>query len=150
MGAKLSSWVAANPLASKAMSHLPAAAEDFLMGRVADVGESIATTAIFAVQNGDQSIGQILSNFPAAVVANFAEEIVIDMLPFGKGGPSTYTEARLNSLALMKTTVEQRIVELEKSDLEPAKKKKLMDPLLKSRALIDRAYDKRKELRRMS
>lgn len=60
------------------MAKLPNILSEFIGGRIADVGESVANGVEMAIRTGD--LGEIIRTFPIALGTNMAEEMIVDIV----------------------------------------------------------------------
>lgn len=128
-GSGLSHWAMTRPLIAKTFGSLPTifskvmgkkigkfAADKgtaFVGARMADLGESVANSAAMAVQTGN--VWDALKTFPAAVLANFVEEIAIDWLP-GQGTHKLgFNHHRMHQLKNIENGINKRISAVQQS-----------------------------------
>jgi hypothetical protein len=104
-GGTLSQWFARNPLFGKMIASLPARAQFFIQGRVADIGESLANAVELGVRTGD--IWNTVKGFPVALMANMFEEVLID-LPGLKGGKASLEIGYMHKINQMQRAVEKK------------------------------------------
>lgn len=76
-GTSLSAWAMKQPIVAAVINRLPSALQAFTAGRISDIGESISNSVEVAIREGNP--WEAIKAFPAALIANMIEEIIIDL-----------------------------------------------------------------------
>ncbi len=141
-GQMLTRLATKSPMVKKALAYLPGAVERFVEGRIADVGESLANSVHLAIRTADP--WTTLKAFPAAILANFAEEIAIDLLPFSKGaGAGRFATQRLWQARQGVQAIDEKIEQVKNSTMSRDKKNKEIKNLKSKRKILKDTTDKR-------
>lgn len=136
-GTSFASFVAKSPVMAGLFKHMPAAVAEFTRGRVADIGESIVNSAEYAVSTGDP--WGAIKAFPAALIANMIEEMIIDLPGMGGGftrkGRLGLKQAALGDLENIRLGLQEKLTFASEKD---------KPKLRKALSRIVQARDKRK------
>ncbi|MHA2371358.1 MAG: hypothetical protein ACXADX_21295, partial [Candidatus Hodarchaeales archaeon] len=135
-GDVLTKWAAKNPMFVNMVSRMPARAQSFAMGRIADIGESIADSVSYAIRT--KNPWDAIKSFPVALAENWVEEMIVD-LP-GLIGPSkVLAQGQLFQLRKMSDSIGNDIVNLQAAGGNP----KRVTRLQSIKQTVDRKYIQR-------
>ena len=110
-GGALSTWAMKQPIVANMVSRLPSSLQEVAAGRVADIGESLANSVEVAIRTNDP--WEAVKAFPAALMANMIEEMIIDLpgIPgtINRKGAWQLKQRQIRNLSQLETGLQQRI-----------------------------------------